>query len=265
MRLELPAPDTTRLEKSPLQLVVCQVRFEDIPSVTDPRLALAIHGRLGGREGPYPILEQLKGEQLEVTLGIGGSPIATQTSPLNGWRLFSQGRDWIVSLLPGSVSLETTAYTIWDGDFNSRLTSLLDAVSEELRPALEQRLGLRYVDLLTEPEVTSPVGWQGWVETKFLGPILHERIGPLMRSAQQQLEIETGGEARCTLRHGVFPDRSTANRTNYLLDWDVYRDQAKPFDVADIERAATSFNSLALQLFQQAITPEMFSFLKTGR
>ncbi len=175
MRLELPAPDTTRLEKSPLQLVVCQVRFEDIPSVTDPRLALAIHGRLGGREGPYPILEQLKGEQLEVTLGIGGSPIATQTSPLNGWRLFSQGRDWIVSLLPGSVSLETTAYTIWDGDFNSRLASLLDAVSEELRPALEQRLGLRYVDLLTEPEVTSPVGWQGWVETKFLGPILHER------------------------------------------------------------------------------------------
>jgi hypothetical protein len=86
-----------------------------------------------------------------------------------------------------------------------------------------------------------------------------------MRSAQQQLEIETGGEARCTLRHGVFPDRATANRTNYLLDWDVYRDQAKPVDVADIERAATSFNSLALQLFQQAITAEMFSFLKTGR
>lgn len=261
MALVLAEPDRTRLARSPLQLVVCQLRFEDIPSVADPRVGLAIHELLGGRTGPYPLFEQLKGEQLEVQIGVGG-PITMQQSPLSGWRLFSEDRRWIVSLLPGSVALETTAYTTWE-EFDPRLQAVFTAAAEELKPVLEQRLGLRYVDVLTEPEVSSPIGWRGWIVDDLLGPVLHERLGPFVRSTQQQLEIDAGDGIRCTLRHGALPDRARSDRTIYLLDWDVYRDHAQPFDLADLNVAASSFNLLALKLFQQAITPEMLSYLKT--
>lgn len=262
MALALAEPDKTRLARSPLQLVVCQLRFEDIPSVADPRIGLAIHEFLGGRTGPYPIFEQLKGEQLEVQIGVGG-PIATQQSTLSGWRLFSEDRRWIVSLLPGSIALETTAYTTWEEEFGPRLRAVFAAAAEELKPVLEQRLGLRYVDVLTEPEVTTPIGWRGWIVDELLGPILHERLGPFVRSTRQQLEIDTGDGTRCTLRHGALSDKVHGDRTSYLLDWDVYRDHAQPFDLADLSAAAASFNLLALRLFQQAITPEMLSYLKT--
>jgi len=260
--LVLPAPDRTRLARSPLQLVVCQLRFEDIPSVADPRVGLAMHGLLGGRTGPYPLFEQLRGEQLDVQIGVGG-PIATQQSPLTGWRLFSEDRRWIVSLLPGSIALETTAYTTWEEAFGTRLEAVLAAAAQELKPVLEQRLGLRYVDVITEPEVSSPFGWRGWIVDELLGPILHEQIGPFVRSTQQQVEIDAGDGTRCTLRHGALPDRARVGRTSYLLDWDVYRDQAQPFDLANVNAAAASFNLLALRLFQQAITPELLSYLKT--
>lgn len=260
--LDLPEPDSTRLGRSPLQLVVCQVRFEEIPSVADPRVALAVHDRLGGRSGIYPVLEQLKGEQVEVKVGIGGAPISTQQSPLSGWRLLTQDKDWTVALLPGSAALETTNYSTWADEFSPRLNELLDAVAAVIAPALEQRLGLRYVDLLTEPDVQQPAGWRGRVVDELLGPILHPRFGAGVRSSQQQLELDAGAGVRCTLRHGVLPDRTKAHRTNYLLDWDVFREQAKPFDIEDLKVAATSFNHLALQLFQQAITPDMAAFLR---
>src|SRR3990172_10712758 len=150
MPLNLPEPDVARLAKSPLQLVVFQVRFEDVPSVADPRIALAVHKNLGDRTGRFPLLEPLRGSQVEVKVGIGGSPISAEQSPLSGWRFLSQGRDWTVSLLPGSVALETTAYTTWDADFGPLLTQCLDAVNAEVRPVLEQRVGLRYVDLIAE-------------------------------------------------------------------------------------------------------------------
>lgn len=262
MALVLAEPDRTRLARSPLQLVVCQLRFEDIPSVADPRVGLAIHEMLGSRTGAYPLLEQLKGEQLEVQIGVGG-PITTQQSPLSGWRLFSEDRRWIVSLLPGSVALETTAYTTWE-EFGPRLAAVFAAAAEELKPVLEQRLGLRYVDVLTEPEVSSPIGWRGWIVDELLGPVLHDRLGPFVRSTQQQLEIDAGDGIRCALRHGALPDRARGDHTNYLLDWDIYRDHAQPFGLSDINAAASSFNLLALKLFQQAITPDMLNYLKTG-
>lgn len=260
--LSLPEPDSSRLARSPLQLVVCQVRFEEIPSVADPRIALAIHDRLGGRSGRYPVLEQLKGEQVEVKVGIGGAPISTQQVPMSGWRLLTQDRDWTAALLPGSVALETTNYTTWADDFGPRLSELLAAAAAVIAPTMEQRLGLRYVDLLTEPEVLQPAGWRGHVADELLGPILHPSLGAGVRSAQQQVEFDAGAGIRCTLRHGVLADRSVSKRTNYLLDWDVFREEARPFDAEDLKAAAASFNRLALQLFQQALTPDMFEFLR---
>ncbi len=260
MPLTLPEPITQALGTSPLKLVVCQVRIEETPSIAAPKVGLQLFELLGGRNGPYPLLEAFKAEQIEIRIG-PNVPTSTQQTPLNGWRAMSEDKNWIVALLPGSAALETKAYTTWEGDFLPRMETLLAVVDDELQPAIQMRIGLRYVDLITRKGITSPQGWAGWIADAFLGPIQHPAIGAGVVAVQQQVDIDAGDGIRCTLRHGVVPTE-TNGELGYLLDWDVYSEDVRAFDQGAIRERLVSLHRLALQLFQHAISPRLFEELK---
>ena len=63
--LRLPDPRETPLLRSPLSLVVCQVRHERVVAATDTRRALEVQERLAGR---YPKLEERRLASVAVTL-----------------------------------------------------------------------------------------------------------------------------------------------------------------------------------------------------
>lgn len=260
MPLALPEPITDALGNSPLKLVVCQVRMEESPSVADPRVGLEVFERLGGRSGRYPVFEPFKGEQIAIQVG-PNVPMSTQQTSLAGWRAMSEDRSWVVALLSGSIALETKAYTTWDEDFLPRMEGVLDAVGETLRPAIQMRIGLRYVDLITRRPVRSPQDWRGWISDELLGPILHPTVGPSVVGTQQQVDIDAGSGIRCTLRHGVVP-ADPGGGLGYLLDWDVYQEEVRAFDALAIRDWLVGSHHLVLQLFQQAITPELFDELR---
>lgn len=256
MSMKLPEPDRTPLARSPLQLVVCQVRFEETLGVSDPKLMLAIHRRLGGRSGLYPKVEAVKGLRLDVQVNVAGSGQMSSESSYSGWRLSSED-GWTVSIMPDHVALETTRYSTWGEDFRPRLGELIDAVQAEIEPATEQRLGLRYIDRITEPRVDSPADWQGLIATELLGPALHPSLGPAVRTTQQQVILDLGEGVQCLLRHGFFPDPNQEGRLTYLLDFDVFRGDLQQFDPESVKSAADQFNVLSLQLFQQATTEDL--------
>lgn len=260
MPLTLPEPMTDQLGKSPLRLVVCQIRFEEKPAVAEPEAGLSLFESLGGANGPYPSFSEFRGEQVDITVSPGSS-IAAQKTQLSGWRLASEDQNWSVILLPSSVSLETRAYTSWTRDFEARVRSIIEAVVDQVRPQIQMRLGLRYVDLITRAEITSPRDWHGWIEESLLGPVMHPQLGAAVLSAQQQVEIDADNGTRCTLRHGTVLDASTS-KPAYLLDWDIHSDAPKVFDQQAILDSLFAFNRLALKLFQVAITPEMLNDLK---
>lgn len=259
MPLVLPEPITEALGNSPLKLVVCQVRIEESPSIADPRVGLELFERLGGRNGHYPVLEAFKAEQIEIRVG-PNVPISAQQTPLSGWRAKSEDGNWVVALLPGSAALETKAYTTWD-DFLPRMEAVLAAVNEQLRPVIQMRVGLRYVDLVTRRGITSPQGWQGWITDELLGPIQHPAIGTGVVATQQQVDIDAGEGILCSLRHGTVPSDADGG-LGYLLDWDVYQEEVRAFDPSAVRERLVLFHRLALQLFQQAITPQLFDDLK---
>ncbi len=261
--MRLPEPDRTPLARSPLQLVVCQVRFEETLAVSDPKLMFAIHERLGGRTGRYPKLEAVKGSRLDVQISVTGASLLPSESPYSGWRLSSED-GWTVSVMPDHFALETTSYTTWDGDFQSRFAELTDAVQSEIGPATEQRLGLRYIDRVSEPPVETAAGWRGYIADEFLGPVLHNVLGSAIKTTQQQVVLDLGEGAQCLLRHGFFADQNQEGRLTYLLDFDVFRSVLQPFDADGIKAAAGQFNELSLQLFQQATTPELRRILAAG-
>ena len=254
--LELPAPDTSHLRRSPLRLVVCQVRHDRTFAAVDATRVLALHGELADR---YPTIT----EAAQQTLGILAGPAGAQMmapEPSKGWQFRSADETWTVTVQPDFFSLETSGYQDW-ADFSERLMQVVRAVGVHVRPVLEQRVGLRYVDEVRDPDVSDPVGWKGWIDDSLLGPLAHPSFGPALRGTQQVLELDAPDALRVILRHGTLRVPGE-KQWLYLLDHDCFRQQGGPFDVDAVAGTVEDLHRLALQVFQAAITPKLYKYLK---
>jgi uncharacterized protein (TIGR04255 family) len=259
--VDLPEPDRGRLARSPLELVVCQVRHERRLVVGEGATALAVHDALGGVGGAYPSIDEVSGAELNVMMGLGiGAPNVRETKT-SGWRLTSADGAWVITLMPDNFSLETSSYTSWDDDFAPRLDALIDAVATHVNPTFEQRIGLRYVDRINELGLTHLAAWQPYLRPELLGLALHPQLGPGVRSYQQQVLIELADGVTAGLRHGpvVEPGRDVVD---YQLDYDIFRQGGRPFDADAVKAATAQFNISALQLFQATISDALLEELR---
>ena len=264
MVLNLPPPDRTSLRASPLVLTVCQVRFEQTLAVADARVALGVQSSLGGPGGLYPRIDPVRGPSVQFSVTSEGAGESRALPSVGGWRLQSDDGAWIASIMPDFVALETTRYTTWDEDFAPRMSDLLDAVQNVVSPALEERLGLRYVDRLGGLEIREPQDWTRYLDPALLGVLLQETLGPAAVTTQQQIDLVLDNDVRCILRHGHPADTDDDGLQTYVLDYDVYRQSARAFDVNGINKALSMFSDAALQLFHANLNPKYLDFLRDG-
>ncbi|MEX0985345.1 MAG: TIGR04255 family protein [Actinomycetota bacterium] len=258
MVLGLPSPNRQKLPFSPLELTVCQVRFEETLAIADAKLILAIRDRLGG-ESRYPRLEQEQ-PSFQVAVSAQGAPTQPLMGQVFGWKLQSADATWRVSIMPTFVALETTDYDTWE-DFGPQMGVLLDATAELISPALEQRLGLRYIDRLRDLQIRESKGWADYVTSPLSGILMHESLGPAVATSQQQALLDLGGELKCLLRHG----QPEGDDHTYVLDYDIFRQSARPFDASTIKTALRQFSDAALQLFHASLNPDYLARLLEGK
>lgn len=254
--LALPAPADERLAHSPLKLVVCQVRHDQNFAVSDAGRAVATHQRFADR---YPEINPFEQAEVIFTAGPGGANADTK-QPQQGWQFKSDDERWTVTLQTSYFSLETSSYVDWD-DFRTRFEELLDAVVTQYGPKLEQRVGLRYVDEIERRSAKQPSDWAGLIQPGVLGPLGDPELGPSARAAQQIIEFEGPEQTRVTLRHGCEP-LASGDGTVYRLDHDCSRQRGRAFESDQILSTLESLHTLALQVFQKAITPELYQELK---
>jgi uncharacterized protein (TIGR04255 family) len=259
--LDLPEPDRSRLARSPLELVVCQVRHERRLIVGEGATALAIHEALGGTGGAYPSIDEVSGAELNVAMGLGiGAPNVRETKT-SGWRLASADGAWVITLMPDNFSLETSSYTTWADDFAPRLDAVIDAVSEHIQPTFEQRIGLRYVDRIDELGLTELAAWRPYLRPELLGLVAHPQLGPSVRRYQQQVVIELADGVMAGLRHGPVVEPG-GDVVDYQLDYDIFRQGGHPFDPGSVKAASAQFNVYALQLFQATVSDALLDELR---
>jgi uncharacterized protein (TIGR04255 family) len=262
MTLTLPAPDTTHLARSPLEVVVAQVRHEKRLVASESSTARAVHEALGGSSGPYPFIDEVSAVALfNVVVAGANAPAASTESQLTGWRLRDAEGAWVVTLMPDHFALETTRYTTWDAEFAPRLQAVVAAVSTHIEPAFEQRLGLRYVDRITDPAVHEISGWRRYIRPEVLGVISHPELGDAVVGAQQQVLFDLGEGIAGALRHGPVRDPE-GKGFPYLLDYDVFRQGGRTFDPDTVRTTFESFNTMALQLFHATVTSDLLSYLR---
>lgn len=255
--LSLPEPRDETLEHSPLRLVVCQVRHDRIAAVADASRALKIHREI---EDDFPSVEQTIEETLNVAGGPGG--LATKhAEPQLGWRFRSSDENWTVTLGHSHFAIETKEYGRWDG-FREYLATLVQAVADVLTPSIEQRLGLRMVDQVTHPDVTTAEDFKGKIKDELLGPLGSGVLASSVRSTQGLIEIHGPDDITVNLRHGLQP---TDKSMSYLLDHDAFRQVGRPFDVGGILDASDRLHRLAKQVFEAVITDDLYDYLRGGK
>jgi uncharacterized protein (TIGR04255 family) len=251
MSLDLSAVDRSVLARSPLTSVICQVRFNDTPAAGEASTARALLEKLASlADGSPPKMEQITETSVNVSVGPNTVPAMAHQPTAVGWRIVTGDGLRTVTLMPNWVALESTSYDGWEDDFAPRLANVLAAVQELAEPVFEQRLGLRYINQITEPDVHSPEEWKDWLDEHLLGFIAHDEVGPLITYIRQQAILQLDDDVRCTLNHGFAPDPERGGALTYLLDFDLFREGLRPFDSNGIRETVDTLNTYALRLFQ---------------
>lgn len=256
--LNLPEPDRSRLTKSPLDLVVSQIRFDQRSSVSTPKVGFGFQKMLGDDAEQAWKVEPVEGPRpVNITVTPEGPQVSTGDL-LRGWRFTASDDAYVLVLMPDSIAIETRQYTQWS-DFRIMAERTVGCLSDQVGPEIELRVGLRYVDRVRDPSINSPAGWAGKLQPPLHGLVGHERLGPAVLNQQLQIMLSLDGAGECRFAHGTLP---TEHGLEYVLDYDLYRQDARPFDGASVIEALDLFNTEALKLFQASVTPNTIDALR---
>lgn len=252
--LSLPEPLQEKLPRSPLRLVVCQVRHERILAVADVSRVLEVHKAV---RDTFPSMDELTEEKVDMVVGVGGSEVK-RAEPQPVWRFQSEDEKWTAVISQSSFSVETSNYDRW-AEFEESLVRLARAFENTFSPKFEKRLGLRMVDHIEYPSPSTPEGFRGLIVDEILGPIVNRNFSNSVRTTQSLVELEGPGGATVNLQHGC---QRFGEDYSYVLDHDCFRQIGKPFKLDEILATANVFHDLAKQVFRAAITDDLYNYFR---
>lgn len=262
--LHLPEVTHEIYERSPLELVICQVRFAPVIKIADEAFVARFQDAI--RE-QYPLLETHKRVEIVGELGADG-PTIQQRGRV--WRFVDQEDNWAVALADDFLVLETRAYEYFD-DFLRRFREVLEVLFEYIRPTVLVRLGLRYINEIRPGRQE----WHSIIRSDLLGVTGVEPFASHVAYSLQEFTLRFPSGEGITVRHGIIPTgsvvvprrgREQPAEPFYLLDYDAFIELGEPggysADSADpdmidmiCERVAM-FNQLIYRIFRWSITDE---------
>lgn len=253
MVAKLAEPQRTPLRYPALGLVAFQINFPEAERKLSSKEIFAFRDALHKGPERYGELTQIRRNQVSIQIGSLG-PTATEPSSALGWRLAVRDQSWAISLFPDSVAVECRAYEGWSESFRPHLLDAVASVAEALKPEVETRMGLRYVNAFSDEEATSPGFWRDKVQAAFLGPIGDEHLSDAVTASGGRVSFSFG-DVEAVVAMSFQPDAVLAGRTAAVFDIDVFRQGAREFSIPSIIDGADRLNTYALQIFQSIITP----------
>jgi uncharacterized protein (TIGR04255 family) len=145
-----PTPEV-RLLKAPLVKVLAQVRFPQLASMAGGEVGRAFARAMAG---DFPLAQV--GQSVNFILsqqGVAQEP-AEGSSVL---QLRTVDESSTLTLTPGSLAMEMTSYP-GRGKFCERFTRALDKFTELAAPPYFERLGIRYINRISDPATLENLG-----------------------------------------------------------------------------------------------------------
>ena len=179
---------------APLEFVAAEMRFPYAPRIgrneTFDRLVELLADL-------FPIPE--RDEQQSMTFAPGSAPKAENSV---AYRLLARDKRSSVTVSHSNASLEVTNYVEYE-EFRALFERTLSAL-DELRVVVGvERLGLRFIDEVRVPGVTSPLDWRGYISDELLGPLVMSEFGEISM-LEGKLHLNTGRDTRLALRYATL-------------------------------------------------------------
>jgi uncharacterized protein (TIGR04255 family) len=248
---ELPHYDHEVFENSPLNEVVCQLRFNEI-------LAIGAAHPVEFQEAirsEFPILEREHGLQIGV---VGNQVPIVGTSP-GAWQFRSEKRDWVVSLATPFVALKTTAYLDFQ-DFWGRFKPIVEAFERVYRPGTYVRVGLRYVNHVFRYPDEDPTPWSKFFNDRIAGEHEDPVIGQDITAASHHLVLQRP-RGQVGMRFSRDVGQSEGRRAErFTLDFDHFI--GAPVRPEEVESLLAEFNDAVYRLFRWCVTDDGIQFFK---
>jgi len=247
-----PVPEVP-LPRAPLILVVAQARFDRVASIAKEEF---IAGFQEAIRGTYPVMRPE--HQAGITLTPDGRVVPTEGGIV--WRFDERPEGWQVALAPDFIALSTHRYTSRT-DLLERLGALLAAAAAQLRLRFCERLGLRYVDRVTDPELLARI--DELVQTHVLGAArvnLGDGVTQTHHFVDALYRLPAGVELHG--RWGLLPEKTTfdpgvepADEPSWVLDLDAYVTQ-RAFEPEALRATTKELSERIYRFFRWAVTPE---------
>ena len=255
-------PSEVHLPNAPLTKVICQVRFPSILAIRDPDKVSILQEML---RDSYPNLTVDRTQNVDLSTGQ-----APRVSAEFIWRLASKGHPphWRVSLGVDFVALETTSYTS-RAEFINRFDTVIHSLHATFRPTDATRIGLRYIDRLTDDAVDR-VG--ELIHPKVLG-ILQTDDGTLRSLGAAAVHVLTearfvANEGHIQARWGKVPQNTTYDpvalepigKPSWVLDLDMFTPTSEAFIRTSIKQKTESFAERIYAVFREIVTDEFLRY-----
>ncbi|MFH9553294.1 TIGR04255 family protein [Streptomyces sp. NPDC017435] len=235
----LPGADVVPVGSKLLRQALVQVRFNSQGVLGTHSGVSQVHDALAER---YP---RLTAEQQVSITATPGSGVQSTATPQ--YRFQDLKGSWAVVLGPEHATLETSAYTKWEG-MRERLEEVLSAVSEVATLRVRERIGIRYVNHIPP---AGDGGFEGRVRREILGVSGDKGWRSSLVGAVGQV-IAGDGKTQMALRHGLATDESLPE-SPYLVDIDCSNSEPLLYDMNASLTYLDELNDVAYRCFSWCV------------
>jgi len=238
--------------KNPLDKVICQLRFPEILSI-ETNLPAEFQEAIRSEFPQYICQRETPAPKL---MGTPGNLRMEKQPECNNYNFVSADGVWRVNLTSKFISLACSRYTCWE-DFARKLDKPLAAFIKIYKPASFERLGLRYVNLISRKALElEGVPYRDLLNPCWLGPLAEEDVQETaVPRYTQDSEITIRGGCRVKIHCGpVLVNRAgkTDPEPKFAFDQDLYMTGNIPvtYSAGSLE----TLHSQAYPIFRGAIT-----------
>lgn len=248
-------PVEVPLARAPLLRVIAQLQFAPIAMMDQPNPG-AVANFQEALRNDYPFYEPSSEQMLQITVG----PAGQSTTPVNRqvWRFLDFERNWRISLTSEAVSLEAMKYSS-RSDFLLRWSVILAALALHIKPNVNIRVAMRYLNRIQEPEVADVVKL---IKSDYLLPLFKTNKAQVRHSVSETaLSVEEG---EMLLRMGKLPKGGTVDPNvmepidseTFIIDIDVSSLTQKKFNPEELNGIFEGFAGRAYSVFRHVVTEE---------
>lgn len=249
MPVNVPKASLTHLDSAPLTAAVAQVRYSPVHAVEKRDLVADFEARLDKR---YVAQDPETAQGFAVHIGSGPAPLIPSPPVETVWPFKDDERGYAVALGHSSLAVEVDAAYHDFRQFLKEFSAAVKAFDEIFQPKREIRLGLRYINQVSDNRLRRDLGTV--INPELVSPVGKAVEGGLLRSfAELRVEESLG---TFVIRHGLVEDS-----VMYLLDFDYFSETERHFNSRRVIKTVKDFHVLIESFFVWSLNPDYLAEL----